>query len=332
MKINEKIKVQIQTLRDIGYGYGAISKQLNLNRSTIAKHCEKMDHLSKLPPKEKVYKGKIKGRDVLKIKKYIIWNPTDSLGDIINGCDLNVSQATLSRYLKRMDMPSKVAKRRIVMTEVNKLKRVQFAKRMLKKSDEWLSTIWFSDETIVKSRPNGEIVFYRCPPGDEWYEPSNASGGNSVMFWGLISKAAYGPLVEVVGKNTAQSYIGTLKEYLLPEIQAAGSLVTFQQDNASIHKTAAVMAFLEETQVNTIDWPPQSPDLSPIENIWNIMKMKLKALKPRPRSHAEMRDAMLKIWSELADNLREHLVGTFRTRLKLCIKAKGELIKFNKKK
>ena len=140
-------------------------------------------------------------------------------------------------------------------------------------------------------------------------------------------KKAYGPLVEVKGKNTAESYIETLKTYLLPEIQLAEGPVLFQQDNARIHKTRAVMSFLEKNRIETFEWPPQSPDLSPIENIWNAMKMKLKRMKPRPRSHANMRNAMLKIWSELDDDLRVDLFQTFRSRLEKCLKAKGDLIK-----
>ena len=69
------------------------------------------------------------------------------------------------------------------------------------------------------------------------------------------------------GINTAATYISTLNDYLLPEIEAAECLVTFQQDNARIHKTAAVLSFLEKNHINTFEWPPQSPDLSLIENI-----------------------------------------------------------------
>ena len=56
--------------------------------------------------------------------------------------------------------------------------------------------------------------------------------------------AAYGPEVVFPRKNTVAAYIKTLKDYLLPEIEATEGLVTFQQDNASIHKTPAVKAFM----------------------------------------------------------------------------------------
>ena len=86
------------------------------------------------------------------------------------------------------------------------------------------------------------------------------------------------------------------------------------------------MSFLDENQIQTFEWPPQSPDLSPIENLWNVVKMKMKALKPRPRSHATMRDAVLQIWGNLDDSIRNSLMNTFKQRLRDCIDAGGDII------
>ena len=87
--------------------------------------------------------------------------------DIILGCDLDCAKSTLSQYLKKYGMESKVARSKIVISDDNKKKRVEFAKLMLGKTDLELESIWFSDETIVKGCPNGEIVLYRCPAGAE---------------------------------------------------------------------------------------------------------------------------------------------------------------------
>ena len=85
---------------------------------------------------------------------------------------------------------------------------------------------------------------------------------------------------------------------------------------------------MQENGINTFEWPPQSPDLSPIENLWNVMKMKMKALKPRPKTHAGMREACQEIWVNLGDELRQQLIGSFRERCRLCVAAEGNIIKF----
>ena len=137
-------------------------------------------------------------------------------------------------------MAVKRATSRIVVSDVNKTKRVEFAHWMLSNSDEYIDSICFSDETMFKSRPNEEVVLFRLPEDNYWYKPTNAGNAKSVMMWGCVSKAAYGPLVVIEGKNTAFQYIQTLENYLLPELRASADPLTFQQDNATIHKTPAV--------------------------------------------------------------------------------------------
>ena len=122
---------------------------------------------------------------------------------------------------------------------------------MLQQPDEFINSICFSDETMVKSRPNREVVLFRSPGGTVWNKPSNAGGAKSVMFWGCVSKAAYGPLVVIEGKNTALKYISTLENHFLPEMRASSGPLTLQQDNATIHTTAAVKTFMSEIGIQT---------------------------------------------------------------------------------
>jgi transposase len=54
----------------------------------------------------------------------------------------------------------------------------------------------------------------------------------------------------------------------------------FQQDGRSGHKTAETIALLKSWNVRLIFWPPFSPDLSPIEDIWDRLKDLLKEIDP----------------------------------------------------
>ena len=54
----------------------------------------------------------------------------------------------------------------------------------------------------------------------------------------------------------------------------------FMQDNAPIHKAHAVTKWLEEMGIEVVDWPPYSPDLNPIKNLWKILKAKIIKLYP----------------------------------------------------
>jgi transposase len=147
--------------------------------------------------------------------------------------------------------------------------------------------LW-SDETMVKAYPNGETVFYRAlQDRSDIVTTVVQQGGTGHMLWGCLSIDAYGPLVVIDGFINGNKYLNLLQTNVRPELEAArvaGRVLVCQQDNAKPHKTREVLEYFERWGYEVIDWPPQSPDLSPIENFWNMMKMKMKALKPRPRT------------------------------------------------
>jgi len=224
----------------------------------------------------------------------------------------------------------KAAKRSILISDVNKQKRVAFARLMLSKSDEYLKSIVFSDETVVKAYPNGEITYYRAPAERTDVRSRRVQqGGSGQMLWGCVSFHAYGPLVALEGTQNSRTYLELLQTVVLPEMTEGarrGLNLVFQQDNAKCHTAEAVTNFLESWGYEVLDWLPQSPDLSPIEIFWNVLKMKMKALQPRPRTKATMRDAMLEIWAGLDSELREKVMVKFRGRCREVVARKGDVL------
>jgi transposase len=284
--------------------------------------------LESLPPKTKTYRGKLNGRKHLMIKLYINENPFATLEQTISALNLDCAISTLHVYLKRYGMERTIAKRQILLSEANRAKRLAFAKELITWTDEKLNSIFWTDETKVQAWPNGEIVFYRAPGDKEIVTPMKQNGGGGVMFWGCMTKNAWGPLVVCEGTINGAKYLQLLKDVVIPEFEAAGVPLIFQQDNAPAHKKREVMEFLSRQDFEILDWPPQSPDLSPIEWCWNIIKMKMKALVPRPRTPATIREAILSIWEELDDECRIKTCETFRDRLNECIANKGGFTRF----
>ena len=151
----------IKALSESKLGYGAIAKQLGLEKSTVAKPIQKERLIALIGPKVKLDRSFANGRIPLRIKHFIQDDPTATLGDIKLALDLEVSTHNIGRHLQKIGYERQVAKRRIVISERNRIKRLKFCREMVGKDDAFIESIWFSDETMVKSHPNGEVVFFR---------------------------------------------------------------------------------------------------------------------------------------------------------------------------
>lgn len=99
---------------------------------------------------------------------------------------------------------------------------------------------------------------------------------------------------------------------------------TYMQDGASVHRAESTMAYLT-TMVNVLDgWPAGSPDLNPIENLWDVLKMRVE--KEKPLTREGFIDVIMAAWDNLAMDLVNKLVASMPRRIrKLCEKQGGRL-------
>ena len=87
------------------------------------------------------------------------------------------------------------------------------------------------------------------------------------MVWEIISSAGVGPIVRFLNNINASVYKELLRQYTLPLLcKRTVETQKFMQDNTPCHKAKTVLSFLEEEGIAVMKWPPQSPDMNPLEN------------------------------------------------------------------
>ncbi len=144
------------------------------------------------------------------------------------------------------------------------------------------------------------------------------------MIWGAVSTTTRTPLLVIDGNLTAQRYIDLiLRPVLIPHLQAHDNLTVFQQDNARPHSARLSRDFLEGHQVNVWPWPAYSPDMSPIEQVWDILKTAVSRRRPAPQNRQQLMAAVQEEWVRIPQQRIMHLVSSMRRRCTACVRTNG---------
>jgi transposase len=99
----------------------------------------------------------------------------------------------------------------------------------------------------------------------------------------------------------------------------------FLQDRASCHTSKKVMGFLREERITLMDWPGNSPDLNPIENLWLIIKKGLKD-NHTITSLPKLQEAIKRLWVKMPNSLMRKLAHSITRRLSMD--NKGQMTKY----
>jgi hypothetical protein len=114
-----------------------------------------------------------------------------------------------------------------------------------------------------------------------------------------------------------------VQPYVIPFIQAQANNTTFQQDNTRPHVARVVRDYLTQQNVDLLPWPAVSPDLLPIEHVWDEIERRLRHLPNQPVTLAEMGLALIRIWNNIPQAFFNNWVRSIDRRCQACINANG---------
>jgi transposase len=146
--------------------------------------------------------------------------------------------------------------------------------------------------------------------------------GSSVMMWAAISNDRKTDLVHVPGYLTAVRYRDEIfQPHLMQVIDRQREL--FQQNNARPHTARVTMDYHEQNNINVLPWPSKSPDLNPLEHLWDQLDRRLRQRQPPPQTLDQLRQMLQQEWRTIPRNNVRNLIDSMPRRCRAVFAARG---------
>ncbi len=133
------------------------------------------------------------------------------------------------------------------------------------------------------------------------------------MIWGAMVSAGVGPLCFLKTNITAPVYQEILKHFMLPSAE--------QQDLAPAHTAKSTKSWLNDHGVGVLDWPANSPDLNPIDNLSGIAKRKIR--NKRPKNADELKATVKETWGSKPPQQCHKLIASMPRCIEAVIKKRS---------
>lgn len=199
--------------------------------------------------------------------------------------------------------------------------------------EQWMQVLW-TDETWVGAGLH-KRVYVTVRKGEQLNPDCIMTAYRhkvAWMFWGSFNGTTKGPHLfwerADWGTITGQTY----NERIVPLIHGWLTMnpdLLFMQDNARSHTAQVVKDEMAWRGIFPIEWPPNSPDMNPIEKLWNKMKDWIQARYPKQEnSYDKLRKIVRDAWDAITEEDLLELIREMPARMQAVIDAEGYHTKY----
>lgn len=300
-----------------------IAKMVNVDRRTIQrwkkKHLEKeyCDKRTTGRPK------KTTNRSDRLLTRLARKHNFSSARDLLCMWKERVSLQTIYRRLRIAGLRKRASFCAPLLSRTQKKSRESWAMKKCAWRLTWRKVI-FSDESRFRRMNNDKRVRVWRERGQRMMEKNCKTSiqamGGSVHVWGAIWFGGRSRLKILRSFVNGKTYINILKEFFEDD-QTPASYI-FQDDNAPAHRSAQVQRYCSSINIRRLDWPSRSPDLNPIEHLWDLIKRRI-GRRGHIESLRKLEEAILEEWNAIPQTLINNLIESMHRRVREVIIVKG---------
>jgi hypothetical protein len=341
-RLNQVKRGRILGLREKGDSFKKIAKKVGCSNRGVAKFIKKFKEKKTSEDLKRAPRPRVTTPREDRLIKFK--HATNSWANAVQiSKELNAelgrkvcSIETVRNRLKAEGLHGRVARRKPLITKAQAGKRLKWANQFKDYTASDWKKVTFSDETSFTLFPERGKVYIWRRPGEEYklgnIIPIVKFGGGKIMVWGVFSYYGVGPLYWIQGTLTGAKYRGILKAHLAPYLRELskekGQKFIFQHDNDPKHRSNVVKNYLGNQKFEVLPWASQSPDLNPIENLWDQVKDQISARKDRASSLHDVFRILQEEWEKIPLDYIQNLIESMPRRCKAVIESKGYSTKY----
>lgn len=342
MDITPKKRSKVITLNEhTSMTQRQIAEECGISLGAVNRIIKQKLNLGTISPQRKGHCGRKRKTttkdDVILLRNSKI-NPQKTSIDLkkdLESSGVHISDSTVRRRLLECGRKARRPVKKQLLTEGMKKKRLFWAKKYKDWDVEKWRRVLFSDESHFVVQ--GSNVSHVRRSDGEKISPNHirqtVKHPVKKMFWGCFSFTGPKSLVPISGMMNSHTYIPIVEKKAIPELKNLAEELgvenaIFQQDSAPCHTSKLVKAFFRENNIYCLEWPGNSPDINPIENLWAIVKKRLRKLDCTTKE--KMICAVITVWfhDDEIKKICDNLVASMPKRLQTLIKERGGHIKY----
>lgn len=264
-----------------------------------------------------------------------------SIREVANDFSPKISRVTAQRVLKNQEIYRFRRKRVPYLSEGSRMKRLQFAYQNRSKTAQYWGRIFFTDETYIFVSGKHTSAYVTRHRGDGYRRgktrPTFTQPRTGVMVWACVALGKKGPNIVLDfpggkggGMNGLRYQEQVLERVFLPYIDSLGPeghQFMFQQDNAPGHRAKSTKNWFTSHNIMLFTPPPSSPDLNPIELVWNLLRIELEKRQHIPTSKDELKQAIYEAWEQISQADIDACILKMDKKVEAVIAAQGGNIK-----
>ena len=257
---------------------------------------------------------------------------------ILKELDLNISMRTVDRRLQEAGLFGRVTLKKRAFDEEEKKKRLAFAEGYKHWEEREWDRVLFADESIIQGEGG-------CKGGRQWIRRARGTvealksenvhhklpHPKQLNIWACFSASGLGYCYIYNGILNAKAFVHILDTHLLPSADLLFTESPRQQwyllqDNAPTHSAHITHKWLHDHGITCVDFPPYSPDLNPIENLWQHIEKRVE--ERAPSTVEELQDVIAEEWKNIPIELLTKLAHSMHKRCLAVIAVCGDHIHF----